>query len=89
VPGLAKMIQNVILNLIQFDILYTEYWMPLLFEQLDLNSEKNKEPLNSFFYENGYEETFLLGNLGSTLVYIVLFVFMLLIQLILRLCGSY
>jgi hypothetical protein len=63
--------------------------MPLLFEELNLKSEKNKEPINSFFYENGYEETFLLGNLGSTLVYIVLFIIMLLFQLMLRLCGSY
>ncbi len=33
-PGVAQMIQILLLNLIQFDILYTEDWLPLFFEKI-------------------------------------------------------
>jgi hypothetical protein len=34
VPGVAQMIQQVLLNLIYFDILYTELWFPELLDKL-------------------------------------------------------
>jgi hypothetical protein len=43
-PGVAQMIQVLLLNLIQFDILFTEKWLYEFFEmmKLDLNFEESE-----------------------------------------------
>jgi hypothetical protein len=54
VPGVAIMIQVVLINFIYFDILYTERWFPDLMKYLDFDLDFEDYPLNSFFNENGF-----------------------------------
>lgn len=94
VPGTAKLIQMALLNFIYLDILQTDKWLiPLLFtdEEQDESAkdddadEDNGEyvdpaaPLNDFFDENGFSSKYLIENLGSTFVYFILLIFLLLL----------
>jgi hypothetical protein len=47
---------NALLNLIYFDLLYTEEWMPYFMSYLgfDFNIEGDI-PINAYFEENGFE----------------------------------
>jgi hypothetical protein len=77
VPGIAKLIQQVLLNLIYFDILMTDLWLDDLIEKL--NGKKGSQeilkddPLNSYFAENGLSSKFLVKNMGSTMVYLLIY----------------
>ena len=92
VPGTAKLIQMALLNFIYLDILLTDKWLiPLLFKEDDSNGEDDDAdedddenvnpggPLNDFFDENGFSSKYLIENLGSTFVYSILLIFLLLL----------
>lgn len=68
VPGIVQIISYVIYNLIFMDILQTEEW--LLPESMRGDDDG---ALNSFFYESGFSSKKLMPNLGSTLVYIMIY----------------
>ena len=82
-PGVAQMIQVVLLNLIQVDILLTDHWLQGVLDHLGLIEPINHldedeveegvddKPYN-YFKDQGYEVYYLLGNLGSTLVFITI-----------------
>ncbi len=71
------MIHNLVIRLIFIDILYTEDWMPEFMESIGLYVDNidNDEPVNIFFEENGFQSKQFLKNAGSTLVFLVLYVF--------------
>lgn len=55
IPGIANTILSVLLNIIQFDILFTEKWLPQALDSLGFTPPDNlDEPLSFFFDENGY-----------------------------------
>ncbi len=94
VPGVAQMIQVLLINLIQFDILFTEKWLPQFFEimKLDFNFDDESEETNDdvdYLKENGFDVKYLLGNLGSTLVFIAFYIFSYFSLLVLKLVGKY
>jgi hypothetical protein len=104
VPGTAKLIQMALLNFIYLDILLTDKWLiPLLFKDEDSNpttedNDKDEDdgeyvdpggPLNDFFDENGFSSKYLIENLGSTFVYILLLVFLLLLILLMPIFESF
>ena len=76
--------------------------IPLLFKDEDSNpttedNDKDEDdgeyvdpggPLNDFFNENGFSSKYLIENLGSTFVYILLLVFLLLLILLMPLFES-
>jgi hypothetical protein len=74
-PGVAQMIQVVLLNLIQVDILLTDNWLQewvLDVVGLTEPSERAEDGDYNYFQDNGYQVDYFLGNLGSTLVFVVL-----------------
>jgi hypothetical protein len=73
VPGVAQMIQQVLLNLIYFDILYTELWFPELLARLSIKMDQEDKGLNSYFEENGFNSKLLMKNIGSTFFFIIIY----------------
>ncbi len=73
------MIQVVLLNLIQVDILLTDRWMQGVLDSIGLKEPIKQEedeslveakPYN-YFYDQGYKVNYFLGNLGSSLVFLI------------------
>jgi len=73
VPGVAQMIQVVLINFIYFDILFTEYWFPEFMDTIKLDLNFEDHPLNSYFEENGFSSLNLVKNLGSTLFFVFIY----------------
>ncbi len=69
-PGVARYIGVALMNIIYFDLLYTEEWIPYVYERLGINSNNEDEPLNKYFANNGYNGRSILYTLGSTIVFI-------------------
>jgi hypothetical protein len=94
VPGVAQMIQVLLLNLIQFDILFTEKWLYEFFEmmKLDLNFEESEETYGDdvdYLKESGFDVKYLLGNLGSTFVFILFYILSFIFLLFFKFVGKY
>lgn len=68
--------------------------MPEFFEILNLNfnfddeSEETNDDVD-YLKENGFDVKYLLGNLGSSLVFIVFYIFSYFILLLLKFIGKY
>ena len=79
VPGIAALINSVMLNLVYVDILQTERWLNKWFFD-DNQITEHDTPLNGYFDENGLSSLSSIKCYGSTLVYravlLVLFVVM-------------
>jgi hypothetical protein len=58
-----------LLNLLYVDILMTEKWLPQIFENVEESTEED-QPLNDYFYDNGFESRMLIKTLGSSFVFI-------------------
>ncbi len=93
VPGIATLIQQVLLNLIYFDILMTDLWFDDFIKKI--NGDKGsqgilkEDPLNDFFSENGLQSKYLIKNMGSTMVYLFIFLCICILTLLLNLLGIY
>ncbi len=91
VPGIAKTLQKVLVNFIYFDILMTEKWLPSFLNWIngeDTNNEVDS-PLNNFFEENGFSSKLFMKNIGSTLVFLILYIFLWLIIGLLSILSNY
>jgi predicted PurR-regulated permease PerM len=96
VPGIAKVIQSALLGFICMDLLYTDRWLnPLIFKDQtssinddDKNLEEEKA-LNDFFEENGFSTKILIKNLGSTFVYLILYLLILIFLPLLKIFAKY
>ena len=90
VPGIGKILQSALLNFIYLDILQTELWLfPLLFPPKPYGEEDYDRPLNLYFEENGFESTALIKNLGSTFVYLVVYLILLATIVVTSFLGKY
>ena len=49
VPGVAMMVSGALINLIYFDILYTERWFPDFMESIKFDFNIDDHPLNVYF----------------------------------------
>ncbi len=72
VPGIVQLLQSIFYNLIYVDILITDAWIPRIFYGMQYTTV-DCEALNPFIDENGYNSLVVLRNLGSTLVFIVMY----------------
>jgi len=90
-PGIGKILQSALMNFIYLDILQAELWLfPLLFpakHQGEDDLEDMDQPLNLFFDENGFESKALIKNLGSTFVYLVLYMLLVPLLPLIRVIG--
>jgi hypothetical protein len=89
VPGIAQNIQLVLLNLVYFDILFTEDWFPQFMEYLHFDLNFEDQPLNSYFAENGFQYKNVFKNLGSTLFFIILYVLSWFFLIVLKMLSSF
>lgn len=90
VPGVASLIQSTLLNIIQLDILQTGSWLvPYLTEKNtnDQGEAPDDESLNDYFDAAGFGSTRMLLNLGSTLVFIWLYLITIAVYTFFRYIG--
>jgi hypothetical protein len=80
IPGLASVIQSIILNYIYMDVLMTDKWLTKYLVEDDLNDCA----INYYFDISGFQSKKLVKNLGSTFVYLALLVLGLVILAILK-----
>ncbi len=73
IPGVAQVIAQVLLNLIYFDILYTEEWFPSFLRSLGIVQDQEDEAINIYFEDNGFSSKLLINNIGSTICYLVIY----------------
>jgi hypothetical protein len=74
------------INLIQVDIFMSENWLPQIFYGSGHLSE-DIEPLNIFFDDNGYSSKSIIKNIGSALVFLVIYFSLWILIVILRIIG--
>lgn len=86
VPGIASQILSSLINFIYLDVLMSEKWFEKIFYRSISNgskariliSESEMErdlPLNEFFDNNGFSTKSLIKNLGSTFIYLLIYLF--------------
>ena len=90
-PGLAQIIQSIILGFIYMDMLQTDEWLnPMLFTEKELEDAK---PLNKFFDENGFSSCNFIVNMGSTFIFFMFYAAVLIFTLFMKLmaffCGAH
>lgn len=89
VPGVASSIQAMILKFVYMDILMTDQWLSgLLDGWLTEDETESDAALNTYFDKSGFGSRFMMLNLGSTLVSMVLYLVAFAILGILKLMGS-
>ncbi len=54
IPGVALVIQNSLLNLLYYDLFYTEEWMPQVWKLMGYEEDDDEQLLNEKFSENGF-----------------------------------
>ena len=77
VPGITKLYQAQLLQLIYLDLFLTDQWLvPLIFKNSNSNdddlSEDPNSPLNWFFLMSGFETKIAIKNLGSNIIYLAI-----------------
>ncbi len=76
VPGVASMIQSIILQTIYLDILQADDWLTPFFQSFNVDSDGNSltdQGLNQYFENSGFSSVHMLINLGSTTIYVLVF----------------
>ena len=89
VPGVAMMISGALINLIYFDILYTERWFPDFMESIKFDFNIDDHPLNVYFDQNGFQSLLIIKNLGSTLFFILFYLIAWVLLLILKIASVF
>lgn len=74
IPGVAQIIAQVFLNLIYFDIMFTEEWLPSFLAKMGMPQDPNDKAISVYFDDNGFQSKLLINNLGSTLIYLAIYI---------------
>lgn len=73
---------------IYVDILMTENWMPRIINWINGNEDiRIDSPINDFFDENGFESRLFLKNIGSAIIFLLVYILMWFIVGIMKLVG--
>ncbi|TNV86423.1 hypothetical protein FGO68_gene10199 [Halteria grandinella] len=79
IPGIARPIQSVIMQIIYLDMLMTDKWLTPLLQRVFYQEEMDDDSaVNESMDEQGFGSKLLLFNLGSTLIFFAIEVFLLL-----------
>ena len=89
VPGIVQIVQSIFMSFVYFDVFYVDQWVPPALEKVKFNIDEPGEPINTYFQENGFEVKFFMKNIGSTLIFILLYIITWILLFILRLPGKY
>lgn len=77
VPGIAQLILQVLVNFVYLDLLMMERWFPAVLQWVNGNNDNfsnGDAPLNSFFDDNGLGSKLFLNNIGSAIIYLLIYV---------------
>ena len=88
VPGIAALINSVMLNLVYVDILQTERWLNKWFFD-DNQITEHDTPLNGYFDENGFSSLSSIKCYGSTLVYLAVLLVLFVVMIASKALGKY
>jgi hypothetical protein len=86
VPGIASLIQSIILNFIYLDIMQTGSWLSPFLKSTNIDDEgivQEETSLNSYIENSGFQSMNMVENLGSTIIYIGIYLTIVIIQLLL------
>ncbi len=89
VPGIVQIVQQIFMKFVYFDVFYVDQWVPPTLKKVSFNIDVPEDPINDYFQENGFEVKFLMKNIGSTLIFILVYLIAWLIYLMLRIFGKY
>ena len=92
VPGLAQMIQSIILNFIYLDILQTSMWLSPFLSVQDMDSEgviQSDFSINDYFDQSGFNSMVMVKNLGSSLIYLAVYFVALVIYMFLYMFRTF
>jgi hypothetical protein len=76
----------VLLNFIYLDILLTDLWLPKLFGAKLEDLEKSGG-LNDYFTDNGFSSKFIIKNLGSGFIYLIIYLVALVFYFIIKIIS--
>ncbi|TNV72742.1 hypothetical protein FGO68_gene14693 [Halteria grandinella] len=80
IPGIAQPIQSMFMTIIYLDFLMTDKWLtPMLEMTLTQDEQEDNEAINTYFDGQGFSSKFLLFNIGSTLIFMAMQIFLLLL----------
>ena len=83
VPGLAQIFMQLFLNLIYVDLLMTDRWLlPFFYKKGEVDDDT--QVMNEYFSENGFESMTLVKNLGSTFLYLLVYLSLIFAYLVLK-----
>ena len=88
VPGIVQIVQQIFMRFVYFDVFYVDQWVPPTLKKVSFNMDIPDDPINDYFQENGFEVKFLMKNIGSTLIFIILYVIAWWFYLMLKICGK-
>lgn len=91
VPGIAPIMMQAIMNFVYFDLFIMENWFSDILEWINgksINFSDDK-PLNEYFDENGYSSKIFLNNIGSGLIFLVIYLLLWSIALLMNKIGNF
>ncbi len=66
------------MNFIYLDLLMMENWMPSVLKWINENHEEIEDrPLNNFFEDNGFGSMLFINNIGSGIIYLLIYTILL------------
>lgn len=74
VPGIVQIVQQIFMNFVFFDIFYVDQWVPPTLKKVSIDIDVPEDPMNDYFKDNGFEVKFLMKNIGSTLIFLILYI---------------
>jgi hypothetical protein len=66
-----------------------EKWVPPSLKKVSFDMDIPQTPINDYFQENGFEVKFLMKNIGSTLIFIIIYILMWFLFLITMIFGRF
>jgi hypothetical protein len=87
VPGIVQIVQQIFMNFIFFDVFYVDQWVPPTLKKVSFNMDVPERPINDYFQDNGFEVKFLMKNIGSTLIFLMLYIIAWAIYFVLAIAG--
>ena len=92
VPGVASMIQSILMQMVQLDIMQADDWLIPFFKRFDVDEDENSLPdqgLNQYFENSGFSSMHMLINLGSTFIYVLVIIGVVIVQLLFKAIPLY
>jgi len=74
IPGIVQIVQEIFMNFVFFDVFYVDQWVPPTLKKVSLDMDIPEDPINDYFKDNGFEVKFLMKNIGSTLIFLILYI---------------